>query len=278
MLLAVVGPAWAEPVKKDGVTVELVSEMTAVEPGRPVRLALVIRHDAGFHTYWRQPGIVGLTPTLTWKLPEGFTAGEILWPEPQRTKMAKWGVWGYERDVCLVTEVEPPASLEAERTPSVTFSAKAIWMACARTCHPGHADLTLTLPVRKTGAVATEWAPQFDKTRAEQPVELPAWKISAARTDAGFALTLVPPPGATVPEDVYFYSHGRLVDSDAPQKLERRADGSAVLRMGLVEFPDAMPQTLTGELWTAAGWKDGGKTLSRLLKVNPRLEGAAAPQ
>ena len=95
-----------------GLTLELVADADAVVPGRPLAVGLVLRPAAGFHTYWRQPGLVGLTPSVEWSWPAGISAGEMLWPEPQRGMMAAYGVWCLKRDVCLVTPVTVPTTLD----------------------------------------------------------------------------------------------------------------------------------------------------------------------
>src|SRR5262245_53837871 len=64
--------------------IELVSEVTSIVPGKPFYVGLHLQHQPGDHTYWRFPGIVGVPTGIKWELPEGFKAGPIEWPEPQR--------------------------------------------------------------------------------------------------------------------------------------------------------------------------------------------------
>lgn len=265
-------PLPAAPVKKDGVTVELVSEHDAVVPGTTLWLGLSISHLPTFHTYWRQPGLVGLAPMLEWILPEGFTAGELLWPAPEFTTMASYRVWGYERDVCLAVPVQVPETLDPTKTPEMTFQLKAIWMACARTCHPGQATLTLTLPVRARDGeppALTSAAPLFAATRSEQAVCDTSWKTEALQApDGHFELTITPPEGHTVPPGAYFFSYQRLVDSHEPQRREDHPDGRVTLHLPLVEEPDPIPAQLEGELYAPTGGKDGAPLR---LKIAPAL-------
>ena len=80
---------------------QLVSDADAVVPGRTLTVGLHIRHRAGWHTYWKNPGTVGLATKIEWQLPAGCRAGELIWPQPQCTKMGVYTVWGYEGDVVL---------------------------------------------------------------------------------------------------------------------------------------------------------------------------------
>ena len=101
--------AESEPVQKPGIkTLQLVSDVNSVVPGKPVSIGLFIQHLPEYHTYWKAPGIVGVPTSITWKLPEGFTPSPIEWPAPQLTKMADYTAYGYERDVCLLSEIMVP--------------------------------------------------------------------------------------------------------------------------------------------------------------------------
>ncbi len=90
--LAAVALAWgggvsnarANVVRTGHVDAELVAQTTAVTPGRPVYVALHQTIAPGWHTYWRNPGDAGQATTLTWTLPQGWSAGAIVWPAPER--------------------------------------------------------------------------------------------------------------------------------------------------------------------------------------------------
>ena len=57
-------------------------------------MALRLKHDATWHTYWINPG-TGYPTSLRWTLPEGFSAGEIQWPTPHVVKDTKGIVTGH---------------------------------------------------------------------------------------------------------------------------------------------------------------------------------------
>ena len=50
------GNAHAAVVKTDHVEAELVAEKTAIEPGKPFTVALRLKMQEHWHTYWRNPG------------------------------------------------------------------------------------------------------------------------------------------------------------------------------------------------------------------------------
>jgi DsbC/DsbD-like thiol-disulfide interchange protein len=260
----------AGPVKKEGVSLELVSEQAAIQPGKSFSVGIVFRPEPGFHIYWRQPGIVGMAPSLKWSLPAGFKAGEVLWPEPERVTMATWGAWGLKREGCLVVDITPPGNLDVATTREATIAVQAVWMCCSNTCHPGAADLSLKLPVTKDPPMPTSAAPLFAATRNEQPVEPAGWRFNARRSKDSIELKIEPPPGQSLPADAYFFNYQRLVDSHQPQRL-RRGDGrDAVIEMKLTELPEEKADRLEGILHSATGF--GSKGTPRNLHVCARLE------
>ena len=108
-LLAAAAPG---PVKKGAVTAELVAHDASIQPGRPFTVALKLNHDATWHTYWINPG-TGYPTSLRWTLPEGFTAGEIIWPTPHVVQDTKGNVTGhgYEGETFLFVELTPPTAV-----------------------------------------------------------------------------------------------------------------------------------------------------------------------
>jgi DsbC/DsbD-like thiol-disulfide interchange protein len=222
-----------------GLTVELVSEVTAVRPGQPFYAGLFIRHEPGHHTYWLNPGLAGVATRMEWSLPAGWTAGSIEWPAPDKVKMANINTHGFERDVLLMVKLTPPANLPAGE---VTLKTKASWMCCGRTCNPGWHDFTITLPVQ-TGdspAWSKAWRPVFEKERKHFPVPAQGWKFSAKREGAKIVLSGEPEkPRASLPEEPISYARIRRRSGARPpvvllrnwkspacrQKTKRRCTG-----------------------------------------------------
>src|SRR6478735_8238063 len=157
------------PVRKGAVQAELVAPQLSIQPGQAFRVALRLDHDEHWHSYWINPG-TGYPTTLKWTLPEGFTAGPIVWPVPHVVKDTRGQVTGngYENRVFLFVQITPPASLPAGQP--VTLRAKADWLMCSEVCMPGNADLELTLDVRtESPAPNMQIARLFNNAFADLP-------------------------------------------------------------------------------------------------------------
>lgn len=235
--------AAAKPVRNGAVTVELVAHDASIQPGQPFWVALKIDHDAHWHTYWINAG-TGYPTTIDWKLPEGFTAGPIVWPAPEAVKDSHGTTTGngYEGRVFLFTEITPPATL-APGT-NVTLTATAEWLMCKDSCMPGEATLTLTRPVRtEKPAPDMNIARLFNNAFADLPRASKDWGYSAQRADKKITLRLAPMPGNSHrPEGLHYFDENAVVDYAAPQTV-REVNG--VWELELVAAADG-PEDATG--------------------------------
>jgi cytochrome c biogenesis protein CcdA len=126
------------------VRVSLLAEVSAVSAGEPFWVAVRLDHDPGWHTYYKEPGDSGLPTKIVWDLPEGFTAGPIQWPVPQRIELPPLVNFGYEGEATLLVLISPPTRISGDL---VTLGAQVTWLECQEACVPGQADVSMTLPV-----------------------------------------------------------------------------------------------------------------------------------
>lgn len=243
-----------------GLKMQLVPEDTAVVPGRPFRVGLFIQHEPGWHTYWRQPGIVGVPTTMTWDLPAGFKAGPLEYPEPEATMMFHIKAQGYERDVLLQTLITPPQHLVPGS--DIILSGKAAWMCCGRTCHPGSMKLQIRLPVAQSAESHPQWAARFAQERAAYAQPSAAWLADAEEDGMKVMLTLRPVRSEArpfaqgrVPQVVFFTEDG-WINSDQEQQVRLNPDGSLTLSLVRAEIflGGKPPLKLHGILQREGGW------------------------
>ncbi len=256
-----------------GLKLQLVPEVTAIVPGESFRVGLFIQHEKGWHTYWRQPGIVGVPTSITWTLPADFKAGPLEYPEPEATKMFQIKAQGYERDVLLQTKIEAPASLKPGE--KVMLKGKASWMCCANTCHPGTMELSLEMPVSVKAAPDERWQPVFEKERAAFAHPSTAWTASAEEKGLTVTLTLKPasdkarlfPPGSPEPNVIFFTEDG-WINSDQLQTARVNSDGTLTLTLTRAEvfLGKSNPDRLQGIVQRHGGWHADGSLRSMIIK------------
>lgn len=246
--------------EKNPLQVEMISEVSQIRAGQTFFVGFHLRHPPGYHSYWKHPGVVGVATKISWQLPDGFRAGEILWPAPQKVMMSIHPAQGYRGDVLLMVPITAPAELSTE---SITLRAELDWMCCARSCHPAHrVPFSLTLGVGTDVLMHQAHAKLFEETRRHLPKPDARWTVSAVIDAQHVTLTLRPAPGNLRRPgdlgDLWFFSADGAVDSSEPQHKTIAADGALELRMARYEFGPAQPTHLTGVLQAAQGWHDDG--------------------
>src|SRR5258707_8626539 len=145
ILLAAGCAAMAQPVQAKHARVELLSRQTSAPPSKELLLGVHFVLEPGWHIYWTNPGDSGQPPVFKWQMPAGFSAGEILWPRPERMQSSpQLADYGYHDDVLLMVPVH--ASQSAGNAP-LEIGLEAKWLICREVCLADHAQLHLALPL-----------------------------------------------------------------------------------------------------------------------------------
>jgi thiol:disulfide interchange protein len=229
--LAVIGlsatlglPAVAAPVKTAHVTVELVGQTEGVAPGGTVQVALRQDIQSGWHTYWKNSGDSGAPTEITWTLPPGWSAGDIIWAPPTRQPTGPLMNYGYHDQVLLPVAITAPKTAKPGET--VTLKAHAALLVCADVCVPEDADLTLDLPVTAAPATDPVWGAKIAAALDAAPK---AGGLSAAVAKHGALLKLAVTGPALKGADMaeaYFYPYATdVIDHAKAQVIERGPEG-----------------------------------------------------
>jgi thiol:disulfide interchange protein/DsbC/DsbD-like thiol-disulfide interchange protein len=268
MVLALSGST----VATDNVKAHLVSEVSAIGPGQSFWVALEFNIRDGWHTYWRNPGDSGQATTLKWRLPAGFTAGDIVWTTPHRFDLPPLVNYGYGKHAVHLVNIT--ASRDLKPGTPIVLSAKASWLVCSDVCIPEDADLQLKLPVNgEVGRVDPVDAALFTAARNELPGAEPA--ATTARIQNGqLVITLGRAWGGTLPQikslAFFPYDEGGI-EYAAPQTLTRSKDAvelvmkvgdrppkAGIVRGVLLATEQSGNDTLTVPMEIAAGFSGAG--------------------
>ena len=132
--------ARAEAVQTGHIEVELVSQEAGAAPGSTVYVALRQKIQPGWHTYWRNPGDAGDATRIVWTLPAGWTAGDIVWPTPEKSRVGPLLDFAYTGEVLLPVPISVPANAQVGSV--VTLKAAAAFLVCEQVCVPEDAVVT----------------------------------------------------------------------------------------------------------------------------------------
>ncbi len=253
-------PVSAQAPIAEHVRAELVAEDAAIQPGRPVTVALRLDIEDGWHVYWENPGDSGMKTTISWSLPPGFEAGPLQWPYPEVVAEGPYVTYAYHGDVLAPVEIRVPAELATEQ--AVVLEARADWLVCKDICLPEAADLRLVLSVTTADPAPDPfWAERFRETRGLLPAASTLWTVSAAPHGEGYLLRLDPAGDAPVPsvDDVAFFALDQnVIEYSAPQ-LVSIDGGSVILSLERSVYASEHSDRLRGVLVATSGWEPDGR-------------------
>ena len=234
---------------------ELVPMAQWAVPGSTAIIAIRQNITTGWHTYWRNPGDSGGPTEAVWILPEGYIAGDFIWPLPERQRLQSLMNYGYSGVVYLPVPVEVPATAKVGQ--KVRISADVLFMVCSdQMCVPDEMTLAMDLVISEGTPPLTaadgpaiqavlENAPRVADISTRISLDGPNLKLSA----------IGGPLAGQVPQWAYFFAFdGGVVDHAATQKAMRGSDGvSLVIPAGRGMIANGLGETLSGILATDLG-------------------------
>jgi thiol:disulfide interchange protein DsbD len=209
-----------------------------VAPGGEALLALTLRPDKGWHTYWVNPGDTGLPTDVTLSSGDALL-GDALWPAPQKLVYDGVVTYGYDKAVTAYVELRADKSLKPGARLPVALHVESL--VCRDVCEPVSFDLKTTFGV--SADAPTSAAPPAG---LPVPINAPAaYAVSNGVLSLDFAL-----PGDAALRQAFLHPKGAYVFSEdadliaaaAPQSLSETADG----------FRVSLPSAHVGALPTSA--------------------------
>jgi thiol:disulfide interchange protein DsbD len=131
-------------------------------------VGLQLAHQPQWHTYWKNAGDSGLPTRLEWTLPAGVSAGDIVWPVPQKIRVGSLANFGFEGTVLLPVPLAVGKGFAASGD-NLEIKLAASWLVCKQECVPQDGSFVLQVPLRGSTALH---AAAFEKARAAAPQAL----------------------------------------------------------------------------------------------------------
>lgn len=191
-----------------------------VVPGEELTLAIHFEPVSDeWHGYWSNPGDAGLGMALEWELPEGWEAGEPLYPVPQKLRIAGLMNHVYKGAYSVLVPVTVPAGFAAQGAVPIAVTGQ--WLACTDAiCVPEQGRMTAVL-ASEPGAVRAD--DRFPMWRAAIAPPLDS-KASFALTASTLRIAIPIPAAMELSEPHLFVETTRLVDYAAEQTFRRKGD------------------------------------------------------
>jgi thiol:disulfide interchange protein DsbD len=213
---------------------------------------LYFKLEPGWHVYWKNAGDSGEPPHIKWTLPEGVSAGPLLFPAPHRLPLGPLMDFGYEDEVLFPFKLDV---VKTVKTGPAVLDAKVDWLVCREVCIPGKAELEVQRSVvAQAPTAAAETTPDSEiwkRLANSLPQPAPAnFKAAFQPTKDGFRLGVE--TGQRESSAVFFPVDQDILDNPAPQEISPTAKGF-VLDLKKDANLAANPAQLKGVLELAGG-------------------------
>ena len=242
--------AKADPVQTGHIEVELVSQEAGAAPGSTIYVALRQKIQKGWHTYWRNPGDAGDATKIVWTLPAGWTAGEIVWPTPEKSRVGPLLDFAYTGEVLLPVPISVPANAPVGSV--ITLKAAAAFLVCEQICIPEDAVVTLALPVvAGVPGPDPKWGAKVTETLAKAPKPAGLKAVFELRDGVlKLAVTGAPLKGADMSGAFFYPYSGKVIEHPPEQAIERGSEGLTLSLTPGYDFTqaEAKPTQLAGVL------------------------------
>jgi thiol:disulfide interchange protein len=240
--LQVVGDGGPGPIKAQHLTAELVSLSPDIAPGGTLQVGLVLTLEEHWHVYWINAGDSGEPPKITWTLPEGITAGPMLFPIPSRLPLGPLMDFGYEDEVAFPVQLTAASSLKPGPT---HIDAKVTYLVCREVCIPGKAHLGLNLNVVPEAAAAQPVGALGEALGLIPKPLPPDAKLTVTGGKTDFVLNFT--TGGRETNAEFYPADQDQIANAAPQQIEPTSDGVR-LRVRRSEDLKTLPAQLHGVL------------------------------
>lgn len=222
-LLLIGVAASAQPTRIPHGTLELVSDTSTISAGHEFTVGLQFKMDRGWHIYWVNPGDSGEPPHVTWQLPKGLAAGDVMWPAPRKMGASTIVNYVYDGDVLLMAPVRAGVDYSASSADKLEATVK--FLICNdQMCMPGKAQLSLAMQTQAPATTGASNAANFAAARERLPKSPPAnWKFSGRAEKDSFVIEIQ--AGRPIPQAYFFPLHESQIENSAPQLAVTRPSG-----------------------------------------------------
>jgi len=211
--------AESKPDNSGRAVAQLVTSHNVVEPGQNLHVALLLKLEPNWHTYWRNPGGPGEPATLEWSTRDDVKIGEIIWPLPKIITTGPIVNYGFEDQVLLPMNLQIPVT--AMQGEIYKISAQASYLVCYDVCLPENAQLELSLEIG-TPSKDERWFFDIQNTVSSTPI--PEDVSGSVKLYDGKLLIEIANSSVDFGEisDPYFFPYEQdVIEASSPQNVSR---------------------------------------------------------
>ena len=254
--------AWASEspqVDTGKVNAQLVSSHDRVAPGETFYVALRTLLDPEWHTYWANPGDSGEPVQISWKIPDGLSAGDIIWPLPRPIPTGPIVNYGFDDQAVFPV----PFELSETAAPGdiLTIEADVYYLVCKDICIPEDAVLSLSVEIGDP-LIHDRWNDVINLARSASP-KLGDIEAGIERAGNDIALSFTKLPEGDYSKAYFFPWAQGVIDHSSPQRVQVTGKGVQIKTARGFDWDKGTPKSADGVL----SFEKDGKLTGRQVNV-----------
>ena len=244
----------SEAVDTGKVVAQLVSSHNTAPAGSTIQVALRTVLDEKWHTYWRNPGDSGEPVQIDWQLPEGASAGEIVWPLPAAIPTGPLINYGFEGIPYFPVDITLPA--DAQLGEMVVIDAGVYYLVCYDVCIPESANLSLQILIGEP-ELNGRWDSAIKRALTDAP-KMSQIKSGLTKDGDTVRYTFTDLPEGDFSSAIFFPNDMGVIKPSEPQALRVGTDGLEISVGAEFAWNNAQPESYEGVLRFIQGGEPTG--------------------
>ncbi|MEP4052805.1 MAG: thioredoxin family protein [Litorimonas sp.] len=236
------------PLDTGNTEIMLISGADTVTPGQSLTVALKMKFDGDWYTYWRNAGDSGEPVNIVWDLPKGVSAGPIMWPAPEVKTVGPIVSYAMGGEVWLPVKISVDATVNPDR--AITLKAHAYFLVCDEICIPEDGALSLPMGL---GASKINEVHAAQVTAAKTKIPQAAEAIGSAKLDAGKVLFNVTNLPRNFGDPALFPHANPIIVHSDPVNLALAEDGIRFSANPSYGWDDGTPDSFYATLVSSDG-------------------------
>lgn len=235
----------AAPQHSGQASAEITIQHSSLPAGGESWIALKLTPEAGWHTYWKNPGEMGMATSISWTLPKGIKISDLQFPAPHTFTSNDINSLGYDQEVTILAKLTAAPDITPAK---LSITGEASWLTCTpEACEPGNIKTSIPLEItaKDTPAVTTPADAEIKKSLNELPIVSSDWQATCLKQGDTIIVRVQPPAPSLITSGKFnaYFATPEIVSIPSEQTWKK--DGDAwVATFPISEYFKTIPQTI----------------------------------
>jgi thiol:disulfide interchange protein DsbD len=227
------------------VKVEIFSDFSEVEAGKDFNLFIKLIPDKDWHTYWINPGDVGLPTVIDFDSVKGVKTYEPIFETPEKIPFSGMANFGYESENTIMIPIKISPDFNKDE---LEIKANIRWLVCKEECIPGSKKINFKIKVNGKSIPNSAYLSQIIKIKENQPLINQNIDCKASKKENNVTLEIPKDKLSKDIKELQFFPYDSGFYNYGADQILSEKDGKFYLSITLDNFRTEDPKKISGIL------------------------------